>query len=111
MSSFASGRGAVPRVEAVERARAEGRELVDLLLLACACFCGRGARALGSRGPGASGALTVLVKRVAPLPARRRNPGPVDGRSDTVHDAGAHDETCAAPTSREAREASTAMTS
>ena len=31
----ASGRGAVPRVGAVERARAEGRELVDLLLLAC----------------------------------------------------------------------------
>ena len=30
-----SGRGAVPRVEAVERARAEGRELVDLFLLAC----------------------------------------------------------------------------
>ena len=33
-----SGRGAVPRVEAVERARAEGRELVDLFLLACVVF-------------------------------------------------------------------------
>ena len=30
-----SGCGAVPRVEAVERGRAEGRELVDLFLLAC----------------------------------------------------------------------------
>ena len=32
------GRGAVPRVEAVERARTEGRELVDLFLLACVLF-------------------------------------------------------------------------
>ena len=46
-----SGRGAVPRVEAVERARAEGRELVDLLLLACVCLWSRCARSrsLGSR--------------------------------------------------------------
>ena len=44
-----SGRGAVPGVEAVERARAEGRELVDLLLLACALFCGHGARVLWAR--------------------------------------------------------------
>ena len=36
-----SGRGAVARVEAVERARAERRELVDLLLLACALLWSR----------------------------------------------------------------------
>ena len=81
---LASGRGAVPGVEAVERARAERRELVDLFLLACVVFVVT-VRASRSRATGASGALTVLVKRVAPLPARRPNPGPVDGRSHTVH--------------------------
>ena len=44
-----SGRGAVPRVEAVERARAEGGELVDLLLLACVVFVGS-VRALAVAG-------------------------------------------------------------
>ncbi len=39
-----SGRGAVPRVEAVERARAERGELVDLFLLACVRLWSRCAR-------------------------------------------------------------------
>ena len=85
LERVASGRGAVPRVEAFERARAERGELVDLLLLACALF------------------LWSRWARFEVAGAWRESK--VDRR--VGRDAGARDGTCAGPTSRGAREAST----
>ena len=58
-----SGRGAVPRVEAAERARAEGRELVDLFLLACALFLWSRCARFGVAGAGASRGTDARVTR------------------------------------------------
>ena len=117
LERVASGRGAVPRVEAVERARAERGELVDLLLLACVVFLwwSRGARfEVASdwrvRCLDGSGQASRAVAGPSAQSGTGRRPVP-HGSRVTIHDAGARDETCAAPTSREAREASTAMTS
>ena len=63
LERVASGRGAVPRVEAVERARAEGRELVDLLLLACALFLWSRCARFGVAGAGASRGTDARVTR------------------------------------------------
>ena len=59
----ASGRGPVPGVEAVERARAERGELVDLFLLACALFLWSRCARFGVAGAGASRGTDARVTR------------------------------------------------